>query len=797
MARKKPRVKVRTEEGPAHHAALLSVLNAVAAEASRTEDLNELLNLAVDRMIGLTGLEGGAILLVDEETRTMSIAAERNLPRAAKELLQREPLPLGKTIPGISADQCLLIIVQNAKDDDRELPPFKEFGVQTHVCIPLAVRGRALGVLGLIDRRARSFSEDEVAVFNAVGEQLGIAIERTRLLERQAKLAERAQVLSELMRVAVSSMDMGEMIDGVAEQVKRIIDFDRLHIGVCPTGADYMETYAAAGEEPPTQETPRAPLEETPWGEAIRSGRPILRRDILEDDVYPVERSVAEESDYRATMFVPLESKGRVIGCLSFGSRRAGNFGERELQIAQEIADHLAVVIEHTLLHEETAEMAKLQERNRLAREIHDSLAQSLTGLVIQLDSAEDSVKYDPAAALSEIRSARGLARESLEEARRSVWDLQPLALSAGALTEAVQRELARTGAEGIRTSIEVEGEGPESIDRRTELTVLRIAQEALSNVRHHSGAKSVAVRIAHGPDFMRVNICDDGAGFDPDDAQGTLSPSGGGFGLTSMQERARLAGGHLKVRSAPDMGTEIEFEVPYQQGREEVPTLTGTSVAANRPPPSAEGGIRVLVVDDHEVARQGVKNMIAQAEGMTVVGEAGDGAAAIEKIQALTPDVVLMDVQMPNLDGVETLQRLRELGLEVRVILLSVYAKDEQVFEGLKAGARGYLTKDIGRDDLIQAVRTVHEGGSLLQPVIASRLIQRLDTEPSSELTERETEVLQLLASGARNKEIADQLYLSIGTVKFHIANVFQKLGAQTRTEAVRVASERGLVKL
>ena len=195
------------------------------------------------------------------------------------------------------------------------------------------------------------------------------------------------------------------------------------------------------------------------------------------------------------------------------------------------------------------------------------------------------------------------------------------------------------------------------------------------------------------------------------------------------------------------------------------------------------------------EAVRRGIRNMLEQSDGVTVVGEAGDGEDAIEKIRTLVPDVVLMDIQMPKLDGVETVRRLRALGLEPQVILLSVYDRDEYIFEGLRAGARGYLLKDVAEEDLVRAIKTVHGGGSLLQPVIAKRLIDRLDSEARPHLTERELEVLQLLASGARNKEIADQLTLSVRTVRFHVENIYQKLGARNRTQAVRVASESGLL--
>ncbi len=445
-------------------------------------------------------------------------------------------------------------------------------------------------------------------------------------------------------------------------------------------------------------------------------------------------------------------------------------------------------------LLQQARELAVVEERNRLAREIHDTLAQSLTGLSIQLEAAEELLDDDPAMARAEIRSARALTRDSLEEARRSVWDLQPLALSAGALTEAIQRELTRTEEQGIRTTVEVDGEASESIDRRSEITVLRIVQEALSNVRQHSKANSVALGVAYTPSTMKVSVSDDGVGFEPSSAQGVLSSTGGSFGLISMQERARLAGGRIKVRSAPGMGTQIELEIPYQPPTQEAQPLTGASTTT-RLQPSEAAAIRVLVVDDHEVARQGIRNIVEQADDLTVVGEAGDGEAAIERIRALSPDVVLMDVRMPKLDGVGTLRRLRELGIDTPVILLSVYVEDEYIFEGLKAGARGYLTKDVSRDDLTRAIRTVHEGGSLLEPVIASRLIRRLDTEPAADLTDREKDVLLLLASGVRDKEIANQLFLSVNTIRFHITNIFQKLGVESRTEAARVAHERRLL--
>ena len=174
----------------------LSVLNAIAAEASRTLDISEILDIALEQMVALAGMEGGAALLVDEKTQRMTLAASHNFPQAAKDLIERDPLLVGQAIPGIAAERCQLLIVENSKDDERELPPFRKIGIMTHVCIPLAVRGHALGVLGLIDRQPHSFSDDELSLFTAVGEQLGIALERARLFDRQAKLNKQLEEVS-------------------------------------------------------------------------------------------------------------------------------------------------------------------------------------------------------------------------------------------------------------------------------------------------------------------------------------------------------------------------------------------------------------------------------------------------------------------------------------------------------------------------------------------------------------------------------------------------------------------------
>jgi DNA-binding NarL/FixJ family response regulator len=215
---------------------------------------------------------------------------------------------------------------------------------------------------------------------------------------------------------------------------------------------------------------------------------------------------------------------------------------------------------------------------------------------------------------------------------------------------------------------------------------------------------------------------------------------------------------------------------------------------------------IRVLIADDHPVVREGFSAIVDMEDDIEVVGQAADGLEAISLARALLPDVVLMDLVMPNLDGVAAIEQIRAELPHTQVLILTTYADDEYIMDGVQAGARGYLLKDALPDELVRAIRVVAAGGSLLQPAVAAKVLDKLsalmggegEAAPLSsrpQLTDRELEILTLLAGGARNRDIAEALFISERTVKVHVANLMDKLEARTRTEAVARAIQLGLL--
>jgi DNA-binding NarL/FixJ family response regulator len=211
---------------------------------------------------------------------------------------------------------------------------------------------------------------------------------------------------------------------------------------------------------------------------------------------------------------------------------------------------------------------------------------------------------------------------------------------------------------------------------------------------------------------------------------------------------------------------------------------------------------IRLIVADDHPVVREGLVAILSTQADFQVVAEASNGRELVEKAHLFSPDLILTDLEMPEMDGVEAIRQIRARHPEIDFIVFTAFDEDEDIVSAVQAGAKGYLLKGAPREEVFKAVRVVSRGGSLLEPVVASKLLEHITGQQAQPglpeaLTEREMEVLQHLAKGKKNKDIADELFITERTVKFYVSAILGKLGASNRTEAVTIAAQRGLIKL
>ena len=315
-----------------------------------------------------------------------------------------------------------------------------------------------------------------------------------------------------------------------------------------------------------------------------------------------------------------------------------------------------------------------------------------------------------------------------------------------------------------------VEG-APRPLPAGKDLAAYRVVQEALTNAIKHAGAAPTSVTVRWEPSALELEIVDTGAG------RG-VNGNGAGHGLVGMEERMRLYDGSLRT------GTRAGRRV---RGRREAPAV-----------------IRVLVADDQALVRAGFRMILDAEEDIDVVGEASDGAEAVEQARRLTPDVVLMDIRMPELDGIEATRRVVDAGGDTppRVLMLTTFDLNEYVYEALRAGASGFLLKDVPPEELAAGIRVVARGDALLAPSITRRLIHEFARAAPAgapppgfaELTAREVEVFKLVARGLSNAEIAAELIVSETTVKTHVARLLMKLGIRDRVQAVVLAYESGI---
>ena len=351
---------------------------------------------------------------------------------------------------------------------------------------------------------------------------------------------------------------------------------------------------------------------------------------------------------------------------------------------------------------EREAQEAVGEERRRIAREMHDVVAHSISVMVVQAGGARRILAADPERAEEAAARIRAAGTDALAEMHILLGVLESAPDGAAPPTlDGLEQLVARTRAAGLPVSLEVTGER-RSLSPGAELAVYRVVQEALTNAMKHAGSATTSVRFAWGEDALEISVADRG--------DGGPSPqlAGAGHGLMGMRERLRVYGGEVRTRAAAG-------------GR-----LRGRRAAAARARDGGRGmSVRVLLVDDFQLVREGLRMALETVDGVEIVGEAGDGAQGVAEAERLRPDVVLMDVRMPELDGIEATRRIVALdGPPIRVLLLSTFDLEEYLYEAVRAGVGGITLKDTPPDELAAGIEALARGDALVDPETTVRLI-------------------------------------------------------------------------
>jgi signal transduction histidine kinase len=414
-----------------------------------------------------------------------------------------------------------------------------------------------IGTLASSFNRMAEDLENSHAALQEAREDLEQKVELRTAGERRR--AEQLRAINEVSRRISAILSLDELLPYVASSLQETFEYYNVNIfTVDDINGDLVLKAGAGGYRETVPEGLVLHPNEGIVGSAAGSGEPLNIGDVSREPRYIASE---ELPDTRSELAVPIKIGTEVLGVLDLQSTDTGAFDEIDVFTAQTLADQLAVAIENARLYRETRDIAVLEERNRLAREIHDTLAQGFTGIVLQLEAAEQALDDDPSRAQEHLDKARSLARESLNEARRSVWALRPQALEQHALAATLRRQIEEfTRDTGVSAEFDTEGEERE-LPADIEDTLLRIFQESLTNIKRHAGAGRVVARLVYRDKTAGLIIEDNGSGFD------TSVSKEGRFGLISMRERAKLIGGSIEIRSEKGKGTHIEVTVPVDGG--------------------------------------------------------------------------------------------------------------------------------------------------------------------------------------------------------------------------------------
>jgi signal transduction histidine kinase len=566
------RTLLRMEEDVLRRLAELETLLETSTAVVSSLDTGQVIDSILEQVQRLLGVETCAVLVMDEATRQLVVRASRGLSgRYVQELrldASTRQMPAWRAIdsgqpvqvPDVEADPVMAEL----------LPLVRTEGYHSLLDVPLITAHSPPAVLVIYRADTHHFGTEEVNLAVTFANQAAMALENAALFSRtDEELQKQVRSLSALNRVMLTtsqSLVLDDVLNNALQAVVKVMEADAVWIYLLREGETTLRLRAQQGlSDEFAAAVSEMEVGVGPNGRVAQTGQTLLVEDIRQDE--RLRMWAAGEEGLRSLAAVPLQAKEMVVGVLgaATGADTDRCFSSSEVELLSAIGGQVGIAVENARLYQRSRQMAILEERNRLAREIHDALAQGLTGIIVQLEAMERLAQRRPDQALASLQRAKDLARSSLQEARRSVWGLRPRSLEDMTLTEALQGrvEALRDGGR-LRTSFGVTG-SRRVLSPDVELNLFRIAQEALTNIQRHAGAETVHVQLDYGRAHLRLVVEDDGEGLPELVGQASNDGDDGrpALGLIGMRERAALLGGQMTVTSEPGQGTRIAVIVP------------------------------------------------------------------------------------------------------------------------------------------------------------------------------------------------------------------------------------------
>ncbi|HDX9654975.1 hybrid sensor histidine kinase/response regulator transcription factor [Bacillus wiedmannii] len=435
-----------------------------------------------------------------------------------------------------------------------------------------------------------------------------------------------------------------------------------------------------------------------------------------------------------------------------------------------------AIRKQNTVLEQYMSQIERItlaEERNRLSSELHDTVGHAYTSIIMGMETLRTELATE--IGIQRLDSLLEMGRKSIEDVRGYLHQMDSPCQSPSLI-----QSLQNLGAEfqehaQVNVSFRIFGEEYQ-LSRQAKIAFIRCLQESLTNAVRHGQGTEIIVSLQFEQQYTRLEVQDNG--------KGNVEWQEG-FGMNAMKERAMNLQGHLSVYTKPEEGMLVTCTIPRQ-----------TEIK--------DGLIRLLIVDDQPFVRESLRTLLDRYEDLNVVGLAEDGNQAIDLCGRLQPHVILMDLDMQHMDGVEATKKIKQQWPHIRVLIFTTFQDTEQALESLRNGADGFLLKSIETLELANTIRLIHKGGTLIDQGMSHKIFEKFDEQketPQSkatayELTAREIEILQLVAKGLRYTTIASRLYLSSGTVRNYASTAYTKLGVRNKEEAVQKALEIGIIE-